>query len=348
MQQPQTGETEFTLQGVTSFNHYIINDENTFVKNFFVLGQYHYNDIMECDNGKGVTDLIEALFTKYGNKEMNVMLEIDEDKEYSISSLNDKNLIDTHTYCIRNHIKLELIDPRYKILPELSKIYKSDNLDYKLSVFLNKFLYSYPEALENLYETNISTCNDIYKEWLTENFDSFLKIYEHIVEVFEKDIDRFKKLSESEIKVNFDKKIKPYLLTKSKDKFKGPLDPKFDHYYNTELSKYTDIELQKLKLNDYMNLTNPVKLKKIKEKEIKVRLLKAIRILWSDLVDFNIIFNIVNSKYTYNFLLIGEKHASNLKYIFNRYINFSSSSVNLEYNKGPYCTSLKGFDLDKL
>ena len=108
------------------------------------------------------------------------------------------------------------------------------------------------------------------------------------------------------------------------------------------MKKYTDINMSKLKLKTFLAMSEPRNIT-INGKNLKIEFIIALKLLWTDITDLNVIYKCIKSRKSNNILLIGEKHAEKLLDIFSSYNKFSSKIQNKRDT--IQCINLNGFNL---
>lgn len=344
---------DIILEGIISFNHYVLEESNDFVKNLIILGTGHYSNILPCKDsnnqniGTQIVRFIQKLSQVYNidTKDINVMLEINEDRVKKIYELNDINLSNLYKYSVDNNISMEFIDPRFQYFPALTSLYKTeeDIKNYNLDTFIDKFLVSYEIFLNELYDTIAQDEDENvrkYIDWFTEQYDKFLNTYTTVYEIYMKDIDFMKDNIRNQYKIKFNKEFSNILSGKyDKSKVKKI---SLEAYINEEMKKYIEFEMSKLKLKTFLAMSEPRNIT-IKGKNLKIEFISALKLLWTDITDLNVIYKCIKSRNSNNILLIGEKHAEKLLDIFSSYNKFSSKIQNKK--NAAQCINLNGFNL---
>ena len=282
------------------------------------------------------------------------MLEINEDRVKKIDILNDINLSNLYHFSIFNNISLEYIDPRFEYFPKLTELYKNIEVleKYDLDTFIRDFLLSNEKISNQLFtiitedeEENVQK----YIEWFSLIYEKSLDSYEHIKNVFLNEVDLLKHNLKTQYKIRFynDKKLIEKINKKYDDSNTSKVSKK--SYIEREENRFIENQISKsnlLKLFLHMEIKKNIT---INDQEIKVDLITALKILWTDITDINVIYRIIKSRKSINILLIGESHAEKLKNIFSDYNVFSSESNVKDFRRTrPQCIDISGFEFGKL
>jgi hypothetical protein len=344
---------DIVLEGIISFNHYLLEESNDFVKNLIILGTGHYSNILPCKDsnnqniGTQIVRFIQKLSDVYkiDKKDINVMLEINEDRVKKIYQLNDINLSNLYKYSVDNNISMEYIDPRFQYFPALTSLYKrvEEIKNYKLDTFIKEFLLAYENYLNDLYY-NIAQDEDEnvrkYIDWFNEQYERFINTYVNVHEIYMNDINYMKNTIISQSKIKFKKEFNDILSERYEKSDVRKIS--LEAYIDDEMKKYIDITMSKIKLNAFLAISEPRDII-INGKNLKIEFIDALKLLWTDITDLNVIYRCIKSRKSNNILLIGEKHAEKLLEIFSSYNKFSTKLENKrDINQ---CISLKGFYL---